>query len=320
MKMNNTKKSKKYYWIKLTDHFLESEKVDYLVSQDSGNGFVYVVLYQCLCLKFINTNGRFETKVGEMIVKCDLAKLQRDLKWFTLAQIQSGFKFFSEIGLIYHDEDGVLKIYEFERLIGSETYGAVEKREQRKRLPQPIDKGIDNVYVDIRDKRLDIRDIDIRYKSIEIEESSNESSSKDITRYNEIKANGFAGTLFLKLVDCDYVSLYELDTDDYIDFFKELLNQQEVIDIKIKLEYFIHAVGHLLQVGTDKQDKPIYRWKYIEENQIGNKFLYLKTTITNAFNPKEYLSEEEQRELKEIIAAYKGESESGEDDDDSLPF
>ena len=126
--------------------------------------------------------------------------------------------------------------------------------------------------------------------------------------------------MFLKLVDCDYVSLYELDTDDYIDFFQELLNQQEVIDIKIKLEYFIHAVGHLLQVGTDKQDKPIYRWKYIEENQIGNKFLYLKTTITNAFNPKEYLSEEEQRELEEIIAAYKGESESGEDDDDSLPF
>lgn len=319
MKMNNTKKSKKYYWIKLTDHFLESEKVDYLVSQDSGNGFVYVVLYQCLCLKFINTNGRFETKVGEMIVKCDLAKLQRDLKWFTLAQIQSGFKFFSEIGLIYHDEDGVLKIYEFERLIGSETYGAVEKRDQRKRLPQPIDKGIDNVYVDIRDKRLDIRDIDIRYKSIEIEESSNESSSnKDRTRYNEIKANGFAGELFLKLVDSGYVSLYELDTNDYIKFLKELLSQYEVVDIKIKVEYFLRVTCHYLPIGKDKQDKPIFGYRYKEENQIGNKFLYFKTTITNAFNPKEYLTEQGQLELQKIMDELG--QEDTDTDDDSLPF
>ena len=138
--MTNENKSKKYYWIKLTDHFLTSEKVDFLVSKDGGNGFVYVVLYQCLCLKFINTDGRFETKIGEVIVKCDLAKLQRDLKWFTLSQIQDGFKYFAEIGLVYHDEDGVLKITNFDRLIGCETYGALEKREQRAKSQEIVER------------------------------------------------------------------------------------------------------------------------------------------------------------------------------------
>jgi hypothetical protein len=54
--MNNANKKKRYHWFKLTEDFLSSEKVDYLVSQDSGNGFAYVMIYQCLCLLAINTS------------------------------------------------------------------------------------------------------------------------------------------------------------------------------------------------------------------------------------------------------------------------
>ena len=40
----------------------------------------------------------------------------------------------------------------------------------------------------------------------------------------------------------------------------------------------------------------------------------------NAFSPKEYLSPEEQKELEEIMAAYKGEDEITTEEDDELPF
>ena len=39
----------KFFWIKLTDAFLTSDTVDFLMSQEGGAN--YVVLYQMLCLK-----------------------------------------------------------------------------------------------------------------------------------------------------------------------------------------------------------------------------------------------------------------------------
>lgn len=49
---------KRYYWIKLKESFLNSDAVDFLMSQKDGAN--YVVLYQVLCLKTINTGGRLE--------------------------------------------------------------------------------------------------------------------------------------------------------------------------------------------------------------------------------------------------------------------
>ncbi len=312
--MDNRKKSKKYYWIKLTNDFLTSEKVDFLVSQDGGNGFAYVVLYQCLCLKTVNNDGQLVTQIGEILIPYDIAKLKRDLKWFSLEQLQRAFELFSKLGLIYKNDEGIIAIADFDRLIGSETYGAIEKREQRKRLPQtidkPIDNTIDNVYVDIRDKSIEIRDIDNR--EIDIRKKNN-----DKNRLNEIKANGFAGELFLKLVDCEYVSLYELDTEDYINLFNELLTKYEIKDIKIKLDYFIHSCAHYLPTGEkDKQDKPLFAYKVTDT--INNRFIYLKNSLDRAWqeNVEPYPG------LDEYLEDQIDEAPSNNDDDsdDDLPF
>ena len=63
-------KDKKFYWIKLRQSLLTSEKVDFLMSQK--NGAYYVVLYQCLCLKTINSAGELANKIGELIMECNL--------------------------------------------------------------------------------------------------------------------------------------------------------------------------------------------------------------------------------------------------------
>jgi len=126
--MNNANKKKRYHWFKLTEDFLSSEKVDYLVSQDSGNGFAYVMIYQCLCLLAINTGGELVTRVEKMVIPFTVEKIKRDLKWFSLEQIEKALDLFSKLGLVSTDKNGFISITNFSRLIGNETYGAAEKR------------------------------------------------------------------------------------------------------------------------------------------------------------------------------------------------
>ena len=69
---------KRYYWIKLKDSFMSSDAIDYLMSQPDGAN--YVVLYQMLCLKTINTGGCLVSKIGEMLIPYDVEKIQRESK------------------------------------------------------------------------------------------------------------------------------------------------------------------------------------------------------------------------------------------------
>ena len=48
-------KDKIFYWLKLKSEFMNGEIVDFLMSQK--NGANYVVLYQMLCIKTINTKS-----------------------------------------------------------------------------------------------------------------------------------------------------------------------------------------------------------------------------------------------------------------------
>lgn len=57
---------KRYYWMKLKESFMTSDTIDYFMSQSSGAN--YVVLYQMLCLKTINTDGRLSRQIGEVII------------------------------------------------------------------------------------------------------------------------------------------------------------------------------------------------------------------------------------------------------------
>ena len=120
---------KRYYWIKLKDSFMTSETVDFLMSQPDGAN--YVVIYQMLCLKTINTDGRMARRIGEMLIPYDVPKLQRDLKWFSVDTIRVALELYKALGLIYEDVDHVLMIAGHNELVGSETDYSEKKRRQR---------------------------------------------------------------------------------------------------------------------------------------------------------------------------------------------
>lgn len=162
---------KRYYWIKLKDSFMNSEVVDFLMSQP--NGANYVVLYQMLCLKTINTGGRLTCQIGDIIIPFDMGKIQRDCKWFSLDTIRIALGLYKQLGLIYEEQDGTLVLVNHNEMVGSETDYSAQKRIQRenrrRQLPEKSadtceDNCVDIVHTEIRDKRTDIRDRENRDK------------------------------------------------------------------------------------------------------------------------------------------------------------
>lgn len=183
---------KKYYWMKLKESFMTSDTIDYFMSQPDGAN--YVVLYQMLCLKTINTEGRLSRQIGEVIIPYDAAKIQRDCKWFSIDTIRIALKLYQAVGLIYEDVDGTLVLADHNNLVGSETdYAAqkkIQRQNQRKNLLSTKDNAVDIVHTEIenRDKRLDTRDKDNRYIEDEsIDNSSPQAEAVKNCPYERIK-------------------------------------------------------------------------------------------------------------------------------------
>ncbi len=156
---------KRFFWIKLRDAFMTSDTVDFLMSQKGGAN--YVVLYQMLCLKTINTGGRLSRQIGEYLIPYDVEKIQRDCKWFSADTVRVALDLYKRLGLIYEDVDGTLVLADHESMVGSETDWGEKKRRQRAALPSgdivPTDVPTNvpqsvPTEIDIRDKRLESRD------------------------------------------------------------------------------------------------------------------------------------------------------------------
>ena len=154
---------KRFYWMKLKESFMTSDTIDYFMSQPDGAN--YVVLYQMLCLKTINTDGRLSRQIGEVVIKYDIPKIQRDLKWFSADTIRVAINLYKSFGLVYEDIDGVLVLADHNNLVGCETDWGEKKRRQRN---SPALQSGDNVPTDVpttvpieienRDRDKEIRD------------------------------------------------------------------------------------------------------------------------------------------------------------------
>lgn len=129
-------KDKIFYWIKLKKEFMDSDAVDFLMSQK--NGANYIVLYQMLIMKTINTEGRLCSEVGEVMIPYDCEKIQRECKWFDIDTVRVAMELYSKLGLIYMNNEGVLQINNFQEMVGSETYWAKQKRLEKLKLSESV--------------------------------------------------------------------------------------------------------------------------------------------------------------------------------------
>lgn len=174
---------KRYYWMKLKESFMTSDTIDYFMSQPDGAN--YVVLYQMLCLKTINTGGRLSRQIGEIIIPFDIEKIQRDCKWFSIDTIRIALNLYRQVGLIYEDVDGTLVLADHDNLVGSETDWSDKKRRQRSvpdtvgTMSLPVSPECppdcpENVPIDIRDRE---QILDIREKNLDIKEKGKKADA-----------------------------------------------------------------------------------------------------------------------------------------------
>lgn len=171
--------SKRYYWIKLKENFFDIETIDWLISQK--NGCEYIVLYQKLCLLTANKGGELTMRIGEMLIPYDVNKIARDTK-FDIDTVIVAMELFKKIGLIYEQEDGIIKIPYVSEIVGSETAAAIKKRKQRekRKLLQGDNVG-DNVRQEIeyRVKSKENRDLDTEAEVVNPEDGDSYSDPND---------------------------------------------------------------------------------------------------------------------------------------------
>lgn len=167
--------SKKFYWIKLKTDFFSQETIDFLMSQQ--NGCQYVVLYQMLCLKTANNGGTLATNIGEMIVPYDIKKIVRDTKYFDFDTVTIALGLFKQLGLIYEGNENILKISNFDNMVGFESQWAEKKRAYREKKRQFTDKAEDSekdIQEDNVRQEYRVKSLEFREKSLDNREQSKE--------------------------------------------------------------------------------------------------------------------------------------------------
>lgn len=175
--------TRKYYWIKLRKDFFERDDIDFILSQEKG--CEYIVLYQMLCMKASNNEGLLGTKINEIIVPYDVKKITRDCKYFDYDTIVVALELYKRLGLVYEEDNKVLKITDYDNLVGSETAWAEKKRiyrEKQKLLRQKKDNVLEDIDKEI-DKELDI---DNNSSISFIEQVENEFGTLSSLQYEEL--------------------------------------------------------------------------------------------------------------------------------------
>ena len=205
--------TKRYYWIKLKENFFDLETIDWLISQK--NGCEYIVLYQKLCLLTANKGGRLAMNIGEMIVPYDANKIARDTK-FDIDTVIVAMELFKKIGLIYEEEDGILKIPYVSELVGSETSSAKRMRESRRKKAlqsstaqaSQCDTNVtQEIEKDNREKILEIKDID----------AEGETTAADYNEENTLKFFKGSVVMFTDAQLDDLLSKMDLEVfDEYV--------------------------------------------------------------------------------------------------------
>lgn len=138
---------KKFYWLKLKTEFMTGSVVRHLLKEEHGSDLI--VIYLQLCTMTVNTEGELANKVGDKVTPYNEEDIQQECKYFKIDIISKAIEEFLSLGLIYKQDNGILKIADFENIVGSETYWAKKKRATRKsakdKLANSKDSGVDNV-------------------------------------------------------------------------------------------------------------------------------------------------------------------------------
>ena len=234
---------KKYYWIKLKTDFFDQDTIDFLMGQE--NGSKYVVIYQMLMLKTAQQGGVLATKTNELLIPYDVKKIVRDTKYFDFDTVTIALELFKKLGLVYEEENHILRLTGAEQIVGSEWSSAerVRKYREKKALQcnTNVTKSNAQCNTDI-EKDIDI-DIDINKdinKDIENKIIYLLSSSKNIYIGMKLE-NEFNETLKM-MIKAGQVTKVIPEQGRLEDLMKEIIFNKE--NVSNKQGYLVECFKH----------------------------------------------------------------------------
>ena len=230
---------KKYYWIKLKTDFFDQDTIDFLMGQE--NGSKYVVIYQMLMLKTAQQGGVLATKANELLIPYDVKKIVRDTKYFDFDTVTIALELFKKLGLVYEEENHILRLTGAEQIVGSKWSSAERVRKYREKKALQCNTNVTksnaqcNTDIDI-DIDID-KDInkDINNKIIYLL-----SSSKNIYIGMKLE-NEFNETLKM-MIKAAQVTKVIPDQGKLEDLMKEIIFNKE--DVSNKQGYLIECFKH----------------------------------------------------------------------------
>ena len=168
----------KYFWLKLKEDFFQQEAIEWL--EEQKNGKEYSLFYLKLCLKSLQNGGTLVRQIGTKTIPYTAKKLG-EVTSTSPAIAEQAIELLKDIGLVVEQDNGVLFIPGLTDMVGSESSNANALRQKRYRdkhrsydsVTQSVTNSnaqcnasnsnsntssVTNSNVDIRDKRLEIRD------------------------------------------------------------------------------------------------------------------------------------------------------------------
>ena len=123
-------KDKRYYWLRLKRDFFKRHDIQIIESMPNGKD--YILFYLKLLCESVDHEGnlRFSEQIpyNEQML-ATITNTNVDI-------VRSAIKIFSELRMMEVMDDGTYFMQEVCKMIGSETYWAKKKREQRVQIPE----------------------------------------------------------------------------------------------------------------------------------------------------------------------------------------
>jgi predicted phage replisome organizer len=197
---------KKYYWLKLKKDFFKRHDIQIIEAMENGKD--YILFYLKMLVESVDHNGNL--RFNDTIPYNE--KMLSTITNTNIDIVRSAMKVFMDLNMIEILEDQTIYMLEVEKMLGTETYWAEQKRKQRLALSEKI-KEIGQSPEDV----LELSNVSNQEIEIDIEKDIEINKDKEKIIYIDLKF----------IDDCiDKVKLTQEQYDKLINKFpKDLVNK-----------------------------------------------------------------------------------------------
>lgn len=244
-------KDKKYYWLKLKRDFFKRHDVQIIESMPNGKD--YILFYLKLLCESVDHDGslRFSEQIpyNEQMLST-ITNTNIDI-------VRSAIKVFSELNMMEIMDDGTYYMSEVNKMLGSETYWALKKREQKQKALENVQQ-LSNEFPTSPSKSID-KEIEIDIE-LDIEKESMTDSANPPTppkptkhKYGEYKHVLLTNDEYKKLIDKFGFELTE-DSIVFLDEYIEMKGYKSKSHYLAIRKWVIDAVKERMQKKTQQMN------------------------------------------------------------------